>query len=168
METRQKVPYGYRIIDGRAMVDHDEAIKLKKFFSLYLEGASMAEAGRLAELPVSTATYPHLLVKKEYAGTDFYPAIITEACHERLVQERTRQREANCARGIGDGKRARKKVTIYRKFCWASGDGSSMESASPAQFAAELYSRIAPVKDVKAAESCSSRKGRRSRKQQDI
>ena len=72
-----RIPFGYRIVEGKAVIDEENLKKLKRFFSLYLEGTSMAEAARTAELPVSASTLPKLLRKKVYLGTDYYPPVLT-------------------------------------------------------------------------------------------
>ena len=47
--AKARIPFGYRIVDGKAQIDPVESAQLKKYFSLYLGGLSMAEAAKEAE-----------------------------------------------------------------------------------------------------------------------
>ena len=91
LRQRARIPYGYRIVDGKAVVDPAEAAVLKKYFDSYLSGLSMVEAGREAGLDCSGTTYGNILKRKEYAGTDYYPAIISEETQREILAERERR-----------------------------------------------------------------------------
>ena len=82
-----KIPFGYEIIGGKAYVNAQEAAQLKTYFRKYLEGLSMSAAAQEARLPFSSTTYPHLFKRKEYLGTDYYPALITEEYQRQLIDE---------------------------------------------------------------------------------
>ena len=87
LRKRGGVPFGYRIENGKAVVNEEEAEKLREFFKLFLAGSSMAAAARDAGLSCHHTTLPFLFKRKAYVGTDFYPAIITTEYQEKLVSE---------------------------------------------------------------------------------
>ena len=108
-----RVPFGYEIVDGKAQVNAEAAERLKLFFSEFLSGASMAEAARKARLQCSTTTYPHLFKRKEYSGTDYYPAVISSDYQEKLIAEWERRRGQ---KPIRLKERIPKGVRIYTDF----------------------------------------------------
>ena len=152
----KRTPYGYNIINGRAVIDEKKAEQLKLYFSGYLSGLSMADAARIARLPLSASTYSNLLKRKEYGGTDFYPAIIDPGYQEKLEREWERRKEENSHRRR---KPAEKGVRIYTEFRLVSTPTSTLSSttttsaststsgrlAGPADQIAVLYQRIRPV-----------------------
>lgn len=142
----RRIPYGYHIADGKAAVYEEEAVRLRQFFTLYLEGETMAAAARAAGLPMSPPAWARLFSKKAYAGTDFYPPIITGEYQEKLMARRREQKEENIRRGIGNRKPPGR-VRIYTQFFFDTPvDTGSMEKAmEPAVYAAALYRRIVPV-----------------------
>ena len=90
--AKARIPFGYRIVDGKAQIDPVESAQLKKYFSLYLGGLSMAEAAKEPGLQCSATTFRNLLKRKEYAGTDYYPAVISSDYQEKLIAEWERRR----------------------------------------------------------------------------
>ena len=87
LRSRSRIPYGYRIEGGAAVIDPQESSALKLYFQRFLEGLPMAQAAAEARLPCSATTLRNLLKKKEYVGTDYYPAIITEEYQKQLITE---------------------------------------------------------------------------------
>lgn len=136
LRKRGKVPYGYRIENGAAVVVPEEAEKLKCYFQRYLAGESMAAAGRAARLPCCDGTLPRLLSRREYAGTEYYPPIITGAEHRLLMEEWRRRKDART-------KPAKKKAGFGVRIV------TEFELAEPGPFAREnpavdFYQRIRP------------------------
>ena len=89
----RRIPFGYEIIDGKAVINEQKVKQLRLYFERYLSGQSMADAARVAHLPVSSSTYPHLFKRKEYCGTDYYPAVITKEYQAQLVAEWQRRKD---------------------------------------------------------------------------
>lgn len=136
-----KIPFGYRIVGGKAEIDEREAYQLKLYFKNYLEGDSMSAAAKSAGLACSSSTYPHLLKRKEYTGTDYYPAIISPEYQKRLISEWEKRK--------GESPRMPKKhiqkgVRIYTDFKIVRARGYDPED--PVDCAAALYQRIRPAK----------------------
>lgn len=86
-------PYGYKIVKGKAMIDLEAARQVRDLFRLYLSGRSIKEAKEESGFPLSKGTAGHILERKVYVGTDFYPSIITKEMYDRVQEERERRRE---------------------------------------------------------------------------
>ncbi len=71
-------PYGYRIEDGKAVVDEIAAEQVKELFSGYLAGLSLKGATKKAGIDCYHATASKMLQNKHYLGDEFYPPIIDE------------------------------------------------------------------------------------------
>lgn len=81
--------YGYRIMDGEAVIDEAEAEKLVMLFMWYLTGKSIKECALMADIPSSIAG--RALSNSAYLGTDFYPAIIDAETFEKAQVERKKR-----------------------------------------------------------------------------
>ena len=106
------------IFTGQAVINEEQADQLKLYFKRYLDGDTMASAARAARLPLSTSTYPHLFSKKEYVGTDYYPAIIEESYQEKLVSEWQKRKSESPRLGKTHPKKG---VKVYKEFRIAAG-----------------------------------------------
>ena len=69
-------PYGYRIENGAAVINDQEAECVRRIFDNYISGMSLREAASAAGHPLVHSTVKRMLTKKYYCGYDFYPAII--------------------------------------------------------------------------------------------
>jgi hypothetical protein len=81
-------PYGYRIENGKAIVDDEKAEQIKLLFEAYLSGASLATAAKKASIKAFHAGIGNILKNKKYVGDDFYPAIIDNDSFEAAEIER--------------------------------------------------------------------------------
>ena len=86
-------PYGYRIEDGKAVVDDIAAEKVRELFSGYLAGLSLKGAAKKAGLDCYHATAGKMLQNKRYLGDEFYPPIIDEETFEKARAEKQRRAE---------------------------------------------------------------------------
>lgn len=98
IETKGKVsvvmkhiPYGYRIVDGKAKVDEESARKVKMLFTRFIEGESLVTASKNCSLNFSHSQVGRMLEKREYCGDSFYPAIITAEIFKQVQDERLRR-----------------------------------------------------------------------------
>ena len=71
-------PFGYRIENGRAVVNDKEAEQLRQIISGYLSGLSYINAAKEVGLDMGHTSVKNLLQHKRYLGDDFYPAIIDQ------------------------------------------------------------------------------------------
>jgi len=83
--------YGYRIIDGKAVIFEEEAEQIRSTADYYLEGYSFTEAASKAGLIKQHGTIRHMLGNTAYLGNDFYPAIIDEKVFYAIQVERNRR-----------------------------------------------------------------------------
>lgn len=84
-------PYGYRIENGKAIVDDEKADQIKLLFEAYLSGDSLAIAAKKAGIKAFHAGIGNMLKNKRYVGDDFYPAIIDKGSFEATEIERLKR-----------------------------------------------------------------------------
>ena len=68
-------PYGYRIENGAAAINDQEAGCVRRIFDNYISGMSLREAAIAAGHPLVHSAVKRMLTKKYYCGDDFYPAM---------------------------------------------------------------------------------------------
>ena len=71
----QMTPYGYRIVRGEAVIDSEEALNLRTFFKLFLQGFTVEDARHDAGIKMSLAAVGMMLSNRIYLGDGFYPRI---------------------------------------------------------------------------------------------
>ncbi|ETA81334.1 recombinase [Youngiibacter fragilis] len=86
-------PYGYRIENGKAVIDEIAAEQIKKLFLAFLSGDSLANAAQKAEITKSHASIGNILRNAHYLGDNYYPAIIDKVMFEAVEKERIRRAE---------------------------------------------------------------------------
>lgn len=69
--------YGYKIINGKAVIDEQEASVIVNIFNGYVSGLSMKAAAENAGVSMQHSTVKRILMQDIYIGTDYYPAIIS-------------------------------------------------------------------------------------------
>ena len=103
MGRKRKLPFGYRMEQGRVVVHTEEGASVKKLYEQYLQGASMREL--LAHMQKSGAAYgegmhwnlnriSRLLSDGRYAGKGNYPTIITQDVFEAVTQKKEKKAPA--------------------------------------------------------------------------
>lgn len=90
----QHTPYGYDIVDGRAVVNTEKAETLKRIIGNYLSGMSLTGAAADVGLKMSHCGVKRLIQNERYLGDSFYPAIITEETARAIEEERLRREKA--------------------------------------------------------------------------
>jgi hypothetical protein len=88
-----QTPYGYRIINGKAVVDKQAAKQIKTLFQSYLSGDSLATAAKKANIKAFHAGISRMLQNKRYIGDEYYPAIIDLDEYVAVQAERIRRAE---------------------------------------------------------------------------
>ena len=86
-------PYGYRIINGKAVIDEQAAEQVKNLFQSYLTGDSLATAAKKAEIIAFHAGISRMLQNKRYLGDEYYPALIDPDTFSAAEAERIRRAE---------------------------------------------------------------------------
>ena len=85
------IPYGYKIVDGKAEINEENAKQVKMLFTRFLEGDSLATASKSCSLNFTHSQVGRMLEKKEYCGDDFYPEIISTEVFEKVQEERLKR-----------------------------------------------------------------------------
>lgn len=103
-------PYGYRIEDGKAVVDDKAAEQVKELFSGYLSGLSLKNAAIKAGIDCYHATVSRMLQNKQYLGDEFYPPIIDEEIFEKArLENKSEQKNLD---GYGSLKMYQKRIIL--------------------------------------------------------
>ena len=84
-------PYGYKIVNGSAVIDEIEGAAVRKLYEGYLGGLSLQAAADEAGIPVNHCQAKRMMLNRKYLGTDYYPALITEDIMEQVKAELTRR-----------------------------------------------------------------------------
>ena len=87
-------PFGYRIAGGKAVIDDEDAGKVRLIFTAYLDGQSMTNAAGQAGLKLMHASVKRILTNRHYLGDDFYPTIIDTGTFDAAQKERKRREES--------------------------------------------------------------------------
>ena len=84
-------PYGYKIENGCAIIDEENADKIRKLYSNYLTGMPLAKAASEAGIDTYHGTAKRMMENRHYLGDDFYPAIIDKEIFESAAAERIKR-----------------------------------------------------------------------------
>ena len=84
-------PYGYKIVNGMAVIDEIEGAAVRKLYEGYLSGLGLQAAADEAGIPVNHCQAKRMMLNRKYLGTDYYPALITEDIMEQVKAELTRR-----------------------------------------------------------------------------
>lgn len=86
-------PLGYRIENGKAVIDEAAAERVRTLFSLYLSGASLNTAAKMSGMQTFHGSIGNILRNTRYLGDDFYPALISPEIFAAVQDERLRRAE---------------------------------------------------------------------------
>lgn len=81
-------PFGYRIENGKAVIDKEAAEQIKVLFQSYLNGDSLATAAKKAGIKGFHSGIGRILRNTRYLGDEFYPAIIDKDTFNTAEAER--------------------------------------------------------------------------------
>lgn len=70
------IPYGYKIVNGKAEVDEEQAEQVIKLFDGYIAGVGLKPAAENAGLDIYHGSAGRILRNTHYLGDEYYPAII--------------------------------------------------------------------------------------------
>ena len=82
------IPYGYRIVDGKAVVDEVQAEQVRSFFEEYISGKALKVAAENVGLKIFHGSAGRMLRNTHYLGDDYYPAIIDQELFDKAEKER--------------------------------------------------------------------------------
>jgi len=86
-------PHGYRIENGKAVIDEIAAEQIKTLFQAYLSGDSLATAAMKSGIEARHAAVGNMLRNPRYLGDEYYPALIEFETFEATKIERFRRAE---------------------------------------------------------------------------
>lgn len=81
-------PYGYEIVDGRAVVDKNKQKQIRQLYQNYINGMSLTKAAEEADIHIPHGMVARLLTNQHYLGDSFYPQIIDKNTFDKAVEER--------------------------------------------------------------------------------
>ena len=141
---RTRIPYGYQIVNGKAIPHPVEAPQVKELFDLYVAGMSIKQSGAIAEIHRTPTALKHILLNPIYRGSDpFYPALVTTESSERAAL-RVRQRASG---HIGKNKKPIKQpVPVDTEFTFVRGNPTHPRTVQEAL--QSLFDRIVPLRDT--------------------
>ena len=84
-------PFGYRIENGKAVIDEAAASQVRNLYKNYLRGLSLTNAAKEAGLALLHAGAKRMMLNRHYLGDDFYPAIIDPASFDAVSAELTKR-----------------------------------------------------------------------------
>jgi len=141
---RTRIPFGYQIVNGKAIPHPQEAAQVKKLFDWYLSGLSIKQSGAIAEIHRTPTALRHLLLNPIYGGADpFYPALVDTELSERAIL-RVRQRAA--AHEGKNKSRIKKPIPVDTEFTFVR--GNPIHLASVQEFLQNVFDRIVPLRDT--------------------
>lgn len=80
-------PFGYRIENGKAVIDEAAAAQIRDLYKNYLSGLSLTNAAKKAGLTLLHSGAKRMMQNRHYLGDDFYPAIIDQASFDAVSAE---------------------------------------------------------------------------------
>ena len=90
------IPFGYRIENGKAVIDEPAAEQLKTLYLNYLSGMALVKAAKEAGIDTYHGTVSKMLTNRRYLGDSFYPPIIDEETfHAAQAERKKRNRQIN-------------------------------------------------------------------------
>lgn len=84
-------PYGYRIENGKAVVDKDQADQIRKMYAGYLRGLALMDAAKEAGLKLYHGSAKRMMQNRHYLGDVYYPAIINQETFDAALAEQQKR-----------------------------------------------------------------------------
>lgn len=88
------IPYGYRIEDGKAVIDEARAAQVRKMYEAYLSGLALMPAAKAAGLELYHGSAKRMMQNRHYLGDEYYPAIIDQDTFDRALEKQQKTAEA--------------------------------------------------------------------------
>ncbi len=86
-------PFGYRIENGKAMIDEQAASQIKTLYASYVTCDSLAAAAKKAGMHSFHASVGKILANSRYIGDAYYPAIVDPDMFTAVQAERRKRAE---------------------------------------------------------------------------
>lgn len=82
------ISYGYRIENGRAVIEEEQAAKVRELFQNYISGMALMTAAEKVGLKLYHSSAGRILRNKKYLGDDYYPALIDQETFDKAEEIR--------------------------------------------------------------------------------
>ena len=82
------IPYGYKIVDGKAVIDEEQAERVRTLFEGYISGLALKTAAEKAGLQIFHGSAGRMLRNTHYLGDEYYPAIIEKELFDKAEEIR--------------------------------------------------------------------------------
>ena len=137
--TRPRIPYGYRLSNGKAVIHQEECRKLRLLYEYYMQGYSLKSCLHMAEVERSVGWLRSVFDNEIYRGTDYWPQIIpVDVWYQAKRQAKFRGKDA-----VGRKKEAlrHRPVPVETRF-YIERPSEYCSDEEPAQYAARMYQSI--------------------------
>lgn len=84
-------PYGYRIENGKAVVDEEQAAQIRKMYEGYLGGLALMEAAKTAGIKLYHGSAKRMMQNRHYLGDAYYPSIIDSDTFDAALLEQQKR-----------------------------------------------------------------------------
>ena len=88
------MPYGYKVINGTAVIDEEQAAQVRGVFRDFLDGVSYAKCALNNGFTLYHASVKRMLRDRYYLGDDFYPPLISRETFDAAEAEYRRRIDA--------------------------------------------------------------------------
>lgn len=88
------IPYGYRIENGMAVVDEEQAAVVRELFNGYISGLALMNAAEKVGLKLYHGSAGRMLRNRKYLGDGYYPPIIDKETFEQAEAVRISRAKA--------------------------------------------------------------------------
>lgn len=135
------IPYGYRIVDAKAVFDEEKAEKVRTLFKEYIKLESVQKANRIAGIDKAHPFLGTMLKNRTYLGTDYYPRLIDDEIFEKA---QTIRKDRAVKLGRVD---MRPKAKVKRTYHYEKGN-VDRRFTDPYEQAQYAYSQIKEMPDA--------------------
>ena len=84
-------PHGYRIENGKAVIDETAAEQVRTLFASYLSGDSLDTASKKSGILSVCGSIGRILQNTRYLGDEYYPTLIESYTFAAVQEERLRR-----------------------------------------------------------------------------
>ena len=107
-------PYGYRIVNGKAVIDEAAANQVRELYSNYLSGLSLINSAKEAGLNLLHSSAKNMMRNRHYLGDNFYPAIIDKDTFNSVEAELRRRATKLGRNNLYKAPEVKKPPTVFR------------------------------------------------------
>lgn len=87
-------PFGYRIENGKAIVNEEQAAQIRTLYEGYLGGLALMEAAKAAGLKLYHGSAKRMMQNRHYLGDEYYPVIISKDIFDAALAEQQKRAKA--------------------------------------------------------------------------